>query len=65
VSQTVAGEFERRTGGGPLKGDMRHKSHLLFAWLAEEIKDMSAGNPALPMIPLPPVGVPVRQPAGA
>ena len=25
--------FERRTGG-PLKGDLRHKSHLLFTWLA-------------------------------
>jgi non-heme Fe2+,alpha-ketoglutarate-dependent halogenase len=29
--------FERRTGG-PLKGDMRHKSHLLFAWLAELVR---------------------------
>ncbi len=27
-------EFERQTGG-PLKGDLRHKSHLLFAWLDE------------------------------
>jgi hypothetical protein len=44
---------------------MRHKSHVLFAWLAEEIKEMSAGNPALPMIPLPPVSVPVKQPACA
>ena len=26
--------FERETGG-PLKGDLRHKSHLLFTWLAE------------------------------
>jgi len=26
--------FERSTGG-PLKGDLRHKSHLLFVWLAE------------------------------
>lgn len=25
--------FERQTGG-PLKGDLRHKSHLLFTWLA-------------------------------
>ena len=29
--------FERRTGG-PLKGDMCHKSHLLFAWLAELVR---------------------------
>ena len=29
--------FERRTGG-PLKGDMRHKSHLLFVWLAELVR---------------------------
>jgi hypothetical protein len=29
--------FERRTGG-PLKGDMRHKPHLLFAWLAELVR---------------------------
>ena len=32
--------FERRTGG-PLKGDMRHKSHLLFAWLAEVVRSRS------------------------
>src|SRR3984893_14407923 len=30
-------EFERRTGG-PLKGDLRHKSHLLFAWLAKLVR---------------------------
>jgi non-heme Fe2+,alpha-ketoglutarate-dependent halogenase len=30
-------EFERRTGG-PLKGDLRHKSHLLFTWLAELVR---------------------------
>src|SRR5216684_5894920 len=29
--------FERRTGG-PLKGDMRHKSHPLFACLAEGVR---------------------------
>jgi len=41
ISETEAAQlrgrleaFERWTGG-PLKGDMRHKSHLLFAWLAE------------------------------
>jgi hypothetical protein len=30
-------EFERQTGG-PLKGDLRHKSHLLFAWLAKLVR---------------------------
>jgi len=30
-------DFERQTGG-PLKGDLRHKSHLLFAWLGELIR---------------------------
>jgi non-haem Fe2+, alpha-ketoglutarate-dependent halogenase len=30
-------EFEQRTGG-PLKGDLRHKSHLLFTWLAELVR---------------------------
>ena len=30
-------EFERRTGG-PLTGDLRHKSHLLFTWLAELVR---------------------------
>jgi non-heme Fe2+,alpha-ketoglutarate-dependent halogenase len=29
--------FEASTGG-PLKGDLRHKSHLLFAWLAELVR---------------------------
>jgi non-haem Fe2+, alpha-ketoglutarate-dependent halogenase len=29
--------FERETGG-PLKGDLRHKSHLLFTWLAELVR---------------------------
>lgn len=28
--------FERSTGG-PLKGDLRHKTHLLFSWLADLI----------------------------
>ena len=30
-------EFERKAGG-PLKGDLRHKSHLLFTWLAELVR---------------------------
>ena len=30
-------DFETRTGG-PLKGDLRHKSHLLFAWLGDLIR---------------------------
>ena len=25
--------------GGPLRGDLRHKSHLLFTWLAELVRD--------------------------
>jgi len=29
--------FEQRTGG-PLQGDMRHKSHLLYTWLAELVQ---------------------------
>jgi hypothetical protein len=33
--------------------------------LLQEIQDMNAGNPALAMISLPPVSVPVRQSAGA
>ena len=30
--------FERTTGG-PLKGDLRHKSHLLFSWLADLVRN--------------------------
>jgi non-haem Fe2+, alpha-ketoglutarate-dependent halogenase len=30
-------EFERQTGE-PLKGDLRHKSHLLFAWLGKLVR---------------------------
>ena len=30
-------EFERKAGG-PLKGDLRHKSHLLFTWLADLVR---------------------------
>jgi hypothetical protein len=30
-------QFERQTGG-PLKGDLRHKSHLLFAWLGKLVR---------------------------
>jgi len=26
------------TSGGPLKGDLRHKSHLLFAWLGDLVR---------------------------
>jgi hypothetical protein len=29
--------FERSTGG-PLKGDLRHKSHLLFSWLGDLVR---------------------------
>jgi non-heme Fe2+,alpha-ketoglutarate-dependent halogenase len=31
-------EFEARTGG-PLRGDLRHKTHLLFPWLADLVRD--------------------------
>jgi hypothetical protein len=30
-------EFESRTGG-PLRGDLRHKTHLLFPWLADLVR---------------------------
>jgi hypothetical protein len=30
-------EFERQTGE-PLKGDLRHKSHLLFVWLGKLVR---------------------------
>ena len=30
--------FEASTGG-PLRGELRHKSHLLFAWIAELVRD--------------------------
>jgi hypothetical protein len=29
--------FEKETGG-PLKGDLRHKSHLLFSWLGDLVR---------------------------
>jgi chlorinating enzyme len=32
--------FERETGG-PLKGALRHKSHLLFTWLADLVRNTS------------------------
>jgi hypothetical protein len=31
-------EFEKKTGG-PLKGDLRHKSHLLFSWLGDLVRN--------------------------
>ncbi|MFI4988068.1 MAG: phytanoyl-CoA dioxygenase family protein [Alphaproteobacteria bacterium] len=44
MSEAAAGElrarleaFERQTGG-PLQGDLRHKSHLLFTWLDELVR---------------------------
>ncbi len=27
------------TAGGPLRGDLRHKSHLLFSWLSDLVRD--------------------------
>ena len=29
----------RATAGGPLKGDLRHKSHLLFPWLGDLVRN--------------------------
>jgi hypothetical protein len=37
TNRTRLEEFERQAGG-PLKGDLRHKSHLLFAWLAKLVR---------------------------
>jgi hypothetical protein len=31
-------DFEKSTGG-PLKGDLRHKSHLLFSWLGDLVRE--------------------------
>src|SRR6516164_3993620 len=31
-------EFEARTGG-PLRGDLRHKAHLLFPWVADLVRN--------------------------
>jgi hypothetical protein len=45
MSPEAAGEirarleaFERQAGG-PLKGDLRHKSHLLFSWLGDLVRE--------------------------
>ena len=31
-------EAHEREAGGPLRGDLRHKSHLLFTWLADLVR---------------------------
>ena len=31
-------EFEKKSGG-PLKGDLRHKSHLIFSWLGDLVRN--------------------------
>jgi non-heme Fe2+,alpha-ketoglutarate-dependent halogenase len=44
MSEAAAGEYRRRleafeaSSGGPLGGDLRHKSHLLFTWLSALIR---------------------------
>src|SRR6266404_435445 len=44
VSEAAAAEYRARleafetSTGGPLGGDLRHKSHLLFTWLAELVR---------------------------
>jgi len=32
-------EAFERASGGPLKGELRHKSHLLFAWIADLVRN--------------------------
>jgi hypothetical protein len=32
-------EAFEKSAGGPLKGDLRHKSHLLFAWLGDLVRE--------------------------
>lgn len=45
MSETEAGEIRTRledfekSSGGPLKGDLRHKSHLLFSWLGDLVRN--------------------------
>lgn len=47
MSEEQAGELRSRlesfeaATGGPLKGDMRHKTHLLFAWLADLVHNQT------------------------
>jgi hypothetical protein len=44
MSADAAAEIQRRLeafearSGGPLRGDLRHKSHLLFTWLADLVR---------------------------
>jgi non-haem Fe2+, alpha-ketoglutarate-dependent halogenase len=44
MSEAAVAEYRRRLeafeakSGGPLGGDLRHKSHLLFTWLAELVR---------------------------
>lgn len=45
MPEAQAREYRRRLerfetdAGGPLRGDFRHKSHLLFSWLADLVRD--------------------------
>ena len=44
MSEEVAAEIRarledhERRSGGPLRGDLKHKSHLLFTWLADLVR---------------------------
>ncbi len=40
AAQEIRGKLEafEREAGGPLKGDLRHKSHLLFSWLNDLVR---------------------------
>jgi hypothetical protein len=44
-STNVSTLIVKRRTGGPLQGDTRHKSHLLFAWLAELVRCRSSSTP--------------------
>lgn len=40
-AESIRSQLEafEKSQGGPLKGSMRHKSHLLFSWLADLVRD--------------------------
>ena len=57
MSAADAGELRRRLEafeaetGGPLKGDLRHKSHLLFAWNFYTMSRRTVEAPVAAMTP--------------
>ena len=40
-AESIRSQLEafEKSQGGPLKGSMRHKSHLLFSWLADLVRE--------------------------